>query len=47
VQLFTGGLLPPLSLHVQNQNPQSLARKPPARGMLPTPAPRPAPQPRA
>ena len=25
VQLFTGGLLPPLSLQVQNQNPQSLA----------------------
>jgi len=25
VQLFIGGLLPPLSLHVQNQNPQSLA----------------------
>lgn len=25
VQLFTGGLLPPLSLQVQNQNPQTLA----------------------
>jgi len=25
VQLFTGGLLPPLSLQVQTQNPQTLA----------------------
>jgi hypothetical protein len=24
VQLFTGGLLPPLSLHVQMQHPQTL-----------------------